>query len=523
MSESKHHSQRERVSEDLADDLFQKVFRASSDAMTITDVESGRLVDANEALYSQSGYRSDEVIGKTTLELGMWPDAADRVRAMDMLRRDGCIRNLEIRLAHKSGELRDCLLSAELITSQGSPLMLAVTRDITAQKRAEEEKTSLREQLHQSQKMEAVGQLAGGVAHDFNNMLCSILGNAEFAQLDLCDDAQLRRSLSEIIKAAEWAADLTRQLLAFSRKQRIEPKVIDLGELVRGMRSMLTRLISENIVLRTLPHKELGRVQADRGQVEQVVLNLVINARDAMPKGGELLIETANLLLEDRDAHNHATLAPGAYVVLTVRDTGCGMSSDVREKIFEPFFTTKKLGQGTGLGLATVHGIVQQSGGSIEVSSEPGEGSAFTIYFPQVHDEIEIPGHSKVHVKARAQETVLVVEDEKVVRAMVTRVLESCGYTVLTANCGDQALAMAQKNEGPIDLLFTDLVMPGINGHELASRFSKLRSGIKVLYTSGYAPDEILGDEPENTVHFVGKPYSIDVLTAKIREVLDGK
>ena len=370
--------------------------------------------------------------------------------------------------------------------------------------------------------MEAIGQLAGGVAHDFNNVLCAITGNAELALHDLPDKNPLRESLEEIAKAAERAADLTRQLLAFSRKQVIKPKSINLSDLIESLHTMLVRLIGEDIILRTVPRKGLGQVRVDPNQIEQIVLNLAINARDAMPNGGELLIETANVLLDEDYCQLHAKIISGPYVMLAVSDTGCGMTAETRKKIFEPFFTTKELGQGTGLGLATVFGIVEQNDGVIEVYSEPEKGSSFKVYFPRVANQTSNLKDLKTPVPTGGQETVLVVEDEEIVRNMVVKVLKRLGYQVLSASSGDKALGLAESYNNPIDLLLTDVIMPHMNGRQLAGKLSESRPDIKVLYASGYTHNVIAhhGVLSEG-VEFITKPYSLDRLSSRVREVLD--
>jgi CheY-like chemotaxis protein len=332
----------------------------------------------------------------------------------------------------------------------------------------------------------------------------------------------LRLSITEINEAAERAADLTQQLLAFSRKQVIAPKVINLSHLIEGLHSMLTRLIGEDIILKTVPQKRLGRVRADPNQIEQIVLNLAVNARDAMPAGGGLTIETADVTFDDEYCDAHADAKPGDYVMVAVSDTGNGMSAEVREKIFEPFFTTKELGQGTGLGLATVYGIVKQNSGMIEVYSEQGKGSSFKVYFPRVLEKASALKRSTVLKDCGGTETVLVVEDEKMVRELAVRLLQRLGYKVLVAGCGSEAIALAQQYDGPIDLLFTDVVMPHMNGGELATKLTELRPALKVIFTSGH-PRNFIGSHGvlDKDVQFIPKPYSPDQLAARVRQVLD--
>jgi PAS domain S-box-containing protein len=396
-------------------------------------------------------------------------------------------------------------------------------RDITQKKKSEVEKVKLEEQYQQSQKMEAVGRLAGGIAHDFNNILCAITGNATLSIEDLPPDHPQHEYMEDIIIAADRATDLTRQLLAFSRKQLIEPKVINLSQVIKHLHSMLYRLIGEDIILRTIPQNQLGRVMVDPGQVEQIVLNLAVNARDAMPKGGELLIETANITLDDEYCKTHTNSEPGNYVMLSVSDTGCGMNAQVKKLIFEPFFTTKELGHGTGLGLATVFGIVKQNGGRIDVHSEPDMGTSFKVYFPRITDKAEtfVPSTTTTELK-KGNETILLVEDEDIVRKLAKNLLNHLGYNVLSANSGKNALKMEEEHSGSIDLLLTDVVMPNMNGRQLATLMTEKRPQIKVLFASGYTQDVIAHHGVlDEGIQFVAKPYALTTLSSRIREILD--
>ncbi len=402
-------------------------------------------------------------------------------------------------------------------------MIVGVTRDISERRRAERDRARLREQLHHAQKMEAVGRLAGGVAHDFNNVLCAITVNVEFALMDLADGHPLRTALGEISRAAERAAVLTRQLLAFSRKQVVEPRVIDLSRTIEGLHAMLARLLGEDILLQTVPSTSGSHVRIDPGQVEQIVLNLAINARDAMPDGGSLVIETADVELDEDYCARHAQAAPGAYVMLAVSDSGVGMTPAVRERIFEPFFTTKRDGQGTGLGLSTVFGIVEQAGGRIEVYSEPGEGTTFKVYFAREDDDAPSLDADDGRRARGGDETVLVVEDDDLVRTLEVRLLESLGYKVLTTASGHEALELARSYEGPIHLLLTDVVMPRMNGRELARRLSEERPGLRVLYASGYTENVIAHRGVlDDGVAFIAKPFTHDTFAARVRAVLDG-
>jgi CheY-like chemotaxis protein len=371
--------------------------------------------------------------------------------------------------------------------------------------------------------MEAVGRLAGGVAHDFNNLLTAIIGYAELIATRTSSNSLAKQNAELIRKAGEQAAALTRQLLAFSRKQILQPKVIDLNTLVLEMEKLLRRVIGERFDLQAHPDAENGRVKADPSQLEQVVLNLGVNARDAMPRGGKLIIRTENVRLDGETAPQIATtLVPGDYVMLSVTDTGAGMNEETKSHIFEPFFTTKGPGKGTGLGLATVYGIVRQTGGGISVESEPGKGSIFKIYLPLESAPVDFTRTPLMPVeKTDNFETVLVVEDEDIVRDLVCEVLEDQGYNVICARDGIEALNLAEDCDGPIHLLVTDVIMPNMNGHDLARKLSQLRPDMKVLYVSGYSDNEI-GDHGllDPRYELLQKPFTPQTLARKIREVI---
>lgn len=396
--------------------------------------------------------------------------------------------------------------------------VIGVALDITDRER-------LVDQLRQSQKMQAVGELAGGVAHDFNNLLMVVKGHAQLLSDRLADSPSLRHNIEQVEKAADRAASLTRQLLAFSRKQVLQPRVLDMNDVVGGMIKMFSRVIGENIEMAFLPGGSLGRVKADPGQVEQVLLNLVVNARDAMPQVGRLTIETGNAELDGGYAMRHASVEPGTYVMLTVTDTGCGMSPETQERIFEPFFTTKGPGKGTGLGLATVYGVVKQSGGYIWVYSEVGRGTTFKIYLPRVMEEADLPAEdAEAKGPERGMETILFVEDEQSVRQLVGEYLGGTGYQVIEACDAEQALELAAAQCGTIHILITDVVMPHMSGPELAAQLGASRPGIKVLYVSGYTDDTVFRHGVlEGGVAFLQKPFSLKALGQKIREVLGAR
>jgi two-component system cell cycle sensor histidine kinase/response regulator CckA len=390
---------------------------------------------------------------------------------------------------------------------------------------SDRERGRLEEQLRQAQKMEAIGRLAGGVAHDFNNLLTAINGYSEVLLADMPPDDRLRPYVEEIVKAGERATRLTQQLLVFSRKHRVEPEVLDLNAVIADTAGMLRRLIGEDIVLLTRLDPTIGRVRADSGQLQQVLMNLAVNARDAMPDGGRLTIETANVDLDVPAPRTFGDVPPGAYVMLAVSDTGCGMDAETQAHIFEPFFTTKEATKGTGLGLSTVYGIVQQSGGHIWVYSEPERGSVFKVYLPRVAE----PSAPRAAPPAPAtatggSETVLLVEDDEQVRALMVSALHGCGYEVLEASDGIQALLVVGQHTGPIDLLVTDLVLPGMSGRDVATHVTRLRPDVAVLYVSGYADHAaVLHGHLEAKSALLQKPFTPLALARKVRAALDAR
>ena len=400
---------------------------------------------------------------------------------------------------------------------------LIACEDITELKRAEEEKAVLQEQLRQSQKVEAVGCLAGGIAHDFNNLLTVIKGYSQLSSIELKEGDPLRGNIDEIQNATDRAASLTRQLLAFSRRQVMEMKVLDLNTLLRDLEKMLRRVIGEDIEMVIQLAEDLGRVRADVGQIEQVIMNLAVNGRDAMPNGGKLTIETANVELDESYARSHVDVKPGHYVMFSVSDTGVGMTPEVRERIFEPFFTTKEKGKGTGLGLSTTYGIVKQTEGNIWVYSVQGKGTTFKIYLPRVNEPLEeIRKEVLKEELPRGNETILIVEDEEEVRKLTSKILERQGYRILETFNGDDALLACERRKSPIHLMLADIIMPGMSGSELAKLLKPLYPEIKILYMSGYTDNAIVRHGVlEKGVNYIQKPFTMEGLARKVREVLD--
>jgi PAS domain S-box-containing protein len=482
----------------------------------------GQLDYVNEAACRALGYSQEELLSMSLWDINpdfppeSWPAHWQNLPNRGPLTRESNYRA-------KGGKTFPVEITADYLKYADKEYSVAFVRDITGRKQAEQEMMALQEQLRQSQKMEAIGRLAGGVAHDFNNLLTVISGYSQLSLSDLQKGDPLWENIREIQQAAGRAADLTRQLLAFSRRQILEFKTLDLNQLTQGMEKMLRRMIGEDIELMIYPGENLGSIRVDPGQMEQVIMNLAVNARDAMPSGGKLILETDNIYLDEEYARNHISVKPGPYVRLSITDTGCGMTPDVRERVFEPFFTTKEKEKGTGLGLSTVYGIVKQSDGNIWVYSEPGKGTTFKIYLPRMDEPVEVLIR-KAELKEipRGNETVLVVEDEEVVRKLAVQILKKQGYEVLQAALGGEALLVLERHPGLIYLILTDVVMPGMSGPELVERLRQVRKDFKVLYMSGYTDESVIyHGVRDGETNFIQKPFTLEMLARRVREVLN--
>jgi PAS domain S-box-containing protein len=506
-------SERKRAEESLrqSESQFRALFENALDAVLIAN-DAGTYVDANPAACNLLGVSYNEVIGRTINSFTEHDDPVDAERTLKQFLKDGTLHG-ELCLKRPDGSMVEVDFSATANFIPGRHL--ALLHDVT-------EHRKLEDQLRQSQKLESVGMLAGGIAHDFNNLLTVITGYSELTlnRLDKADP--LARNVEEVMKAADRAASLTRQLLAFSRKQVLQPKVLDLNSVITNIEKMLGRLVGEDMELLTSLGVGLGQVKADPGQIEQVLLNLVVNSRDAMPKGGKITIETANVFLDEAYARRHIAVQTGWYAMLAVTDTGHGIDLETQKHIFEPFFTTKEQGKGTGLGLSTVYGIVKQSGGNIWVYSEVGVGTSFKIYLPMVDEHVTKPDSEAARPESIAgTETILLAEDEEMVRNLARDSLKMYGYTVLEAANAGEALLICQQHEGPIHLLLTDAVMPRMSGKELADQFVRLRPDTRVLYMSGYTDRAIVHHGIlDEDIAFIGKPFTPDALVLKVVEVL---
>jgi PAS domain S-box-containing protein len=476
-----------------------------------------RVVAWNPSAERVFGYSRGEAIGQhgSFIVPAQFRQYVDQVW-QDLLNQRGGTRNTNDNVT-KDGRTISCeWYNTPLVDDSGRVLGVAsLVQDVT-------ERVALEERLRQSQKMEAVGRLAGGVAHDFNNLLTVILGYSQILAEGLPAGSRLADSTAQIKSAADKASGITRQLLAFSRKQVLSPRVINLNDIMLNLDSLLRRLIGEDIEVLTVPDKGLGSVRADPGQIEQVIMNLALNARDAMPRGGKLTLETSNAQLDESYARRHQPAEPGRYVMLAVSDTGHGMSAETQARIFEPFYTTKEVGKGTGLGLSMVYGIVKQSGGYIWVYSEPDRGTTFKIYLPRVDQPAEVTAENRSKTVQRGTETILLVEDDAQLRQLSSSVLAHCGYKMLVAASPEEGVGICRENHRDIHLLITDVVMPRMNGRQLAEQVAQISPNIRVLYISGYTSNAIVHyGVLDPGLWFLPKPFSLSSLVAKVREVLD--
>ena len=498
-----------------SEEKYRLLVQNANDAIFI--IQDGVIKFSNRKTEILFGYSARELAAIPFLNLVL-PDDREYVqdRTAEGFGDENYHQPRSFRIGNKEG--KECWVELKTVDIEweGKAATLNFAGDITEQKKLEA-------QFLQAQKMEAVGQLAGGVAHDFNNLLTVINTHSQLALEDLKEWDPLREKFEAIETAGQRAANLTRQLLAFSRRQVVATKVLNLNEIVQDLEKMLRRLISEDIILTTKLDEKLGRIKADPGQIEQVIFNLVVNARDAMPKGGKLGIATSNEILDHEYSRTHMGMNPGRYIMLSVSDNGVGMKPKIRERIFEPFFTTKEKGKGTGLGLSTVYGIVKQAGGDISVYSEPGQGTTFKIYLPQVDEPLERPAEERTPGKTPSgHETILIVEDEEEVRKLAAEILSKHGYRVLAAPSGGEALLLCEKQNGPIHLLLSDVIMPEISGPEFARRLKIILPEMKSLFMSGF-PDNALHQNGllDQGVSFLQKPFSVEGLTKRVREVLD--
>ncbi len=509
-------TERKKALENLqkALDWQKAIFEGSRDAVMISNKNS-KIIDANEKACQLSGYSKEELLNMQAGDLNKTadPSVLESLR-LRILNGEDILGETQIHT--KDGREIDVEFGHSRVVISGEVYIYSICRDISNRKRLEK-------QFQQAQKMEAIGVLAGGIAHDFNNLLNVINGYSELALEELGSDHSARPDIEQVIRAGQQAASLTSQLLAFSRKQILKPEIMNLNDTVSEMSAMLSRLLGEDIEIATIAEPNLGFINADPAQIQQIIMNLAVNARDAMPKGGSLTIETANFEFDQNYIDSHSAAHSGSYVMLAISDNGIGMDAATQARIFEPFFTTKGEGKGTGLGLSTIYGIVKQNNGFIWVYSEPGKGATFKVYFPRTEGRImPAAAENKSKRESRGSETILVVEDETPVLALTSRILTKHGYTVFRAASANEGLEISQKHAGKIHLVVADAVMPGMGGKEFVSRIKIDRPDIKALYTSGYTDKAIVHHGIlDSDVAFLQKPFTIENLTRKVREVID--
>jgi two-component system, cell cycle sensor histidine kinase and response regulator CckA len=506
-----------------AAERYRVLFESSPLPMFVYDIQTLAFLAVNDAAVRHYGYDREEFPALNVRDIRAPDDAAAFVG------RDGYVASFEggtlWRHRKKDGSIIAVEVSAHDLVFEGKAARIVLANDVTKRLRAEESLRKTEEQLRRAQKMEAIGNLAGGVAHDFNNLLSVILSYSGMLAGDMTPSDPRRADLEEIQGAGRRAVDLTRQLLAFGRQQILQPKIVSLNNIVTGMERMMKRLLGADVELTVLAAASLGKVKVDPGQVEQIVMNLAVNSRDAMPDGGKLTIETANVEIDERYVSEHLGATPGPHVMLAVTDNGTGMDKATQARMFEPFFTTKGVGKGTGLGLATVFGIVQQSGGTVWVYSELGKGTTFKVYFPRT-DTVEVANvHDSVSPKGAivgGTETILLVEDDESVRVLARTILRRLGYHVIEAQSGGDAFLICEQHAAAIHLLLTDVVMPRMSGKQLSERLKSIRPGMKVLYMSGYTDNSIVHHGVlDSGVAFLQKPITPDALAWKVRDVLD--
>jgi two-component system, cell cycle sensor histidine kinase and response regulator CckA len=499
---------------------YRRLFEAAQDGILILDANTGLITDVNPFLMELLDYSREEFIGKALWEIGPFKDVAASKTAFRELQSQKYVRYENLPLATRAGRSINVEFVSNVYRVNNKKVIQCNIRDIT--RRKQDELTE--QQLRQAQKMEAVGQLAGGVTHDFNNLLGVILGYCELLESRADLAAESRKMIEQIRNAGISAKDLTRHLLAFSRRQVLQPVFLDLNAIVKHTGTMLGRLLGDHVTLSNVLCHDLGTIKADPSQIEQVLMNLAVNARDAMPEGGKITLRTANVKIDQAYSRQHPYLKPGPYVMLSVADTGVGMDAETRSRIFEPFFSTKVAGKGTGLGLSTVFGIIKQSAGAINVYSEPGYGTKFKIYFPRFESAPVAIQPDDAAPLSGGSETLLLVDDAAPLRGLTRLLLEGCGYTVLDSGDPADAIEISARHNGPLPLLITDVVMPGFSGPILAERLRVLRPGMKVLYTSGYADEEVAQHGLIGTHRaFLEKPFGRDALIRKVREVLDSR
>jgi PAS domain S-box-containing protein len=509
-----------KQSEERARILFENIADALLVRELNTDDAAGRFIEVNDVFCERLGYSREELLSMTPADID---DPASGISVTDVAARLMREKNVVFEQIHvaKDGTRIPVEVHARLISLHGRPAEVALVRDLREQKRSEQAVQELEQQIRHSQKLEAVGRLAGGIAHDFNNLLMVIRCYTEIIEDSLPAYDPLRKNTQAITQAADRAASLTRQMLAFSRKQVLSPVALNLNAAVADSARMLQRVIGEDIELRVVPAEPAWIVRADPDQIAQVLMNLSVNARDAMPEGGTLTIATSNFTTDAKFIAEHPYVVPGDYAVFSVTDTGVGITKDVQERMFEPFFTTKSVGKGTGLGLSTVYGIVKQSGGYLFVESEPGHGACFTVYLPRVMDAVPGTEPTDAEWTPRGSGTLLIVEDEDALRESICEFLVSMGYTVLSAKSGQRALTTAQEFSERIDLMVTDVVMPKMGGRELAQAMTQIRPELKTLYMSGYTDDAVVRHGVQEAgVAFLQKPFSLATLARRVREML---